>query len=400
MIVSKGGGKMNKWLAFLSVFLPLFLLTNCAELTELRRIKVMQDERIAELEKQNNEYKDSYFKLKRDSENERIKSSTEIENLKSEIKVYEQSRTEKENRLSDENASLRRNVNALTNELNASKDELKRQKDELLAKISELGAELGSKEDELKKAKDEKTAMLGQMEALKSRLSSMDSEISEKKTEAQTLQGQIAQKDAAISTLESKVADLESKLKKAQSASDEHVKNLKAQIEVLKKSPPEKVKTSTPEPPLENIESEVKIGLAAEISSGKLHVVSTEHTVVIRLASDDLFDPGSVILSQNVQPLLSKIANLLKQFPDCMILVEGHTDNIPIQNLPFVDNLALSSARADAVVRYLMESSKIESKRLKSVSCSWFHPIVSNDTPEGRKQNRRVDIVLNVGFGK
>jgi chemotaxis protein MotB len=122
--------------------------------------------------------------------------------------------------------------------------------------------------------------------------------------------------------------------------------------------------------------------------------------VVLRLASDDLFDPASVILSQNVQPLLSKIANLLKQFPDCMILVEGHTDNTPIQNLPFVDNLALSSARADAVVRYLMEASKIESRQLKSVSCSWFHPIVSNDAPEGRKQNRRVDIVINVSGEK
>lgn len=400
MILDEGGGRMNKRLVFLSVFLPLFFLTGCAELTELRRIKVMQDERIAEMEKQNNEYKDSYFKLKSDSEKERIKSSAEIENLKSELKVYEQSRTEKENRLSDENASLRRNVNAMTNELKASGEELKRQKEESSAKISELGSTLGGKENELKKAKDDKTAILGEMESLKSRLSSMDSEISGKKTEAQTLQGQISQKDAAIVTLESKVADLESKLKKAQAASDEHVKTLKAQIETLKKTGPEKVNTSTSEAVLENIESDVKVGLAAEISSGKLQVVSTERTVVLRLASDDLFDPASVILSQNVQPLLSKIANLLKQFPDCMIFVEGHTDNIPIQNLPFVDNLALSSARADAVVRYLMESSKIESRQLKSVSCSWFHPIVSNDAPEGRKQNRRVDIVINVSGEK
>jgi chemotaxis protein MotB len=400
MILDEGGGRMNKRLVFLLVFLPLFFLTNCAELTELRRIKVMQDERIAELEKQNNEYKDSYFKLKSNSEKERIKSSAEIENLKSELKVYEQSRTEKENRLSDENASLRRNVNALTNELKASGEELKRQKEESSAKISELGSTLGGKENELKKSQDEKTAIFAEMESLKSRLSSMDSEISEKKTEAQTLQGQISQKDAAIVTLESKVADLESKLKKAQAASDEHVKTLKAQIEALKKTGPEKVNTSTSKAVLENIESEVKVGLAAEISSGKLQVVSTERAVVLRLASDDLFDPASVILSQNVQPLLSKIANLLKQFPDCMILVEGHTDNIPIQNLPFVDNLALSSARADAVVRYLMEASKIESKRLKSVSCSWFHPIVSNDAPEGRKQNRRVDIVIDVSGEK
>ena len=255
MILDEGGGRMNKRLVFLLVVLPLFFLTNCAELTELRRIKVMQDERIGELEKQNNEYKDSYFKLKGDSEKERIKSSAEIENLKSEIKVYEQSRTEKENRLSDENASLRRNVNALTNELKASGEELKRQKDELLAKISELGSTLGGKEDELKKAQDEKTATLGEVESLKSRLSSMDSAISEKKTEAQTLQGQIAQKDAAIVTLESKVADLESKLKKAQAASDEHVKTLKAQIEALKKTAPEKVNTSTSKAAIENIES-------------------------------------------------------------------------------------------------------------------------------------------------
>ena len=74
--------------------------------------------------------------------------------------------------------------------------------------------------------------------------------------------------------------------------------------------------------------------------------------------------------------------------------VEGHTDNIPIHNAEFDSNWELSSARATRIARLLLELHAISPDRLSAAGYAEFHPVVGNDSAEGRAENRRVDLVV------
>jgi chemotaxis protein MotB len=78
--------------------------------------------------------------------------------------------------------------------------------------------------------------------------------------------------------------------------------------------------------------------------------------------------------------------------------VEGHSDNVPIHNAAFGSNWDLSTARAMAVATMLMDESGVDPKRMSIAGYAQYHPVASNDTPEGRMANRRVDIVVVSGF--
>jgi chemotaxis protein MotB len=74
--------------------------------------------------------------------------------------------------------------------------------------------------------------------------------------------------------------------------------------------------------------------------------------------------------------------------------VEGHSDNVPIHNAVFSSNWDLSTARAMAVAMMLLNESGVDPKRMSIAGYGQYHPAASNDTPEGRRANRRVDIVI------
>jgi len=92
-------------------------------------------------------------------------------------------------------------------------------------------------------------------------------------------------------------------------------------------------------------------------------------------------------------PLLEKIGILLKETKGD-IVVAGHTDNVPMQGIRFKSNLELSIARAASVARFLLHQSSIEPARIATMGFGEFRPIESNDTKEGRRRNRRVEIIL------
>ncbi|MBC8229206.1 OmpA family protein [bacterium] len=111
-----------------------------------------------------------------------------------------------------------------------------------------------------------------------------------------------------------------------------------------------------------------------------------------------LFDSGKAVIKSDGKRVLDKISSLLlNKYPDRQIRVEGHTDNVPISGVlqnRFPTNWELSTARATAAVRYLQEKNGVDSTRLASVGFGQYHPIDTNDTPEGKARNRRIEIVL------
>jgi chemotaxis protein MotB len=91
------------------------------------------------------------------------------------------------------------------------------------------------------------------------------------------------------------------------------------------------------------------------------------------------------------------VGNVLKNTENKIVRVEGHTDNVPISPAlagKFRSNWELSTARATNVVRFLQEKVGIDPARLEAVGLSEFHPVAANATPEGRSQNRRIEIAL------
>lgn len=124
--------------------------------------------------------------------------------------------------------------------------------------------------------------------------------------------------------------------------------------------------------------------------------LSLSDRVPIRIVGDGLFDSGSANLAQGVRPLLDRISAALSQTPG-PVVVYGHTDNVPIRTLQFPSNWQLSQARADTVMRVLTD--QLSPDRLSAEGVADAQPIASNDTPDGRAANRRVEIVLFEEFG-
>lgn len=126
-------------------------------------------------------------------------------------------------------------------------------------------------------------------------------------------------------------------------------------------------------------------------------VFRNERGIVVRLMTDNvLFDLGSAAVKPETQAILDAIAPAMREskFP---ILVEGHTDDLPIRGGPYMSNWELSTARASAVVRYLIGKGSIPAKRLAAAGYAEYHPVVPNNSSANRMRNRRIDIVILEG---
>ncbi len=124
-----------------------------------------------------------------------------------------------------------------------------------------------------------------------------------------------------------------------------------------------------------------------------VEVEETDEGFVLRLDSPILFATGQADLKFEAIEVLGKVSDMIKDI-DSDIVVEGHTDNIPIRTGRFPSNWELSAARAIRVIRFFKQSG-IRGEELTAVGRGEYRPIVDNDTPENRAKNRRVEIYVN-----
>ena len=137
--------------------------------------------------------------------------------------------------------------------------------------------------------------------------------------------------------------------------------------------------------------------LKPDIRSKKVRVSEDERGLIISIASDFFFDPGSAELKNEMRPVLKKISNIIKYVPN-YVRIEGHTDNSAVTQSEakggFKTNWELSSARSLAVLQHLAFEESVDQQQLSAVAFGEYRPIDDNSTPEGRAYNRRVDIVI------
>ncbi|MBA3899121.1 MAG: OmpA family protein [Bacteroidetes bacterium] len=127
----------------------------------------------------------------------------------------------------------------------------------------------------------------------------------------------------------------------------------------------------------------------------ELTVEMKNGNVYVSMSDKLLFKSGSAAVEDKGKDALKKVADVLNRNPEIAILVEGHTDSIPIKTAIFKDNWDLSVARATSIVRMFSNDYKVDNKRLTASGKGEFLPIGANATPEGRAKNRRTEIILS-----
>ncbi len=129
-------------------------------------------------------------------------------------------------------------------------------------------------------------------------------------------------------------------------------------------------------------------------NSSDLSVIQKNGKVYVSLSENLLFPSGSAVVNPKGVDALSKLAAVLNLNADVAVNIEGHTDSIPIRG-KYQDNWDLSTARADAIVRILVNTYRVDPRRVIASGHSYYDPVESNSTPEGRAKNRRTEIILS-----
>jgi chemotaxis protein MotB len=149
---------------------------------------------------------------------------------------------------------------------------------------------------------------------------------------------------------------------------------------------------------LKRLQSDLASKLEPEIHAGNVSIKRRGNQLVVDLAEQILFDSGQAELNEGGDRVLGQLGQSLLALRGYTIQVGGHTDNARVTNpqtqQKFATNWELSAARATNVVRYLEEHDKIPGERLAAAGFSQYRPSASNNTTEGRKKNRRIELVL------
>lgn len=164
-------------------------------------------------------------------------------------------------------------------------------------------------------------------------------------------------------------------------------------------------RTKTVERAKEAIAEKSRSKLVADDESREVIVEGVKDGIRFSLSGRILFDPATAVLNQAGMEMLNNVLDILREYPDLRVRIEGHTDDRPAPNSLYRDNWKLAEARAWEVTKYLKardyrikepDEDPLE-HRLSFMSCGAYRPRFENNTPENRALNRRVEIMLIQG---
>ena len=159
-------------------------------------------------------------------------------------------------------------------------------------------------------------------------------------------------------------------------------------------SPPEdSLGAASDQADLSTLQIELQQALKDEIALHSVALHREAEGLVISLREFGFFNSGSATLKPSAMPALDRIGAILA-VRTCQLRIEGHTDNIPIHKAQIASNWELSTARSTELIRLLILRYRFSPERLSAAGYAAYHPIASNATPQGRAQNRRVDLVI------
>lgn len=134
--------------------------------------------------------------------------------------------------------------------------------------------------------------------------------------------------------------------------------------------------------------------LAQGVSDQDIDIKVDKTVVFVNLSDKMLFQSGSTLLTPRANDVLGKIAKIIESRPDLEVMVEGYTDNVPIQSACMNDNWDLSVKRATSVVRVLQKNYGVDPNRLIAAGRGEYNALADNSTLDGRNMNRRTRIII------
>jgi chemotaxis protein MotB len=152
---------------------------------------------------------------------------------------------------------------------------------------------------------------------------------------------------------------------------------------------------TVPPPPAYDVTLEERLArqLAGAIDARRLELIRDTRGLVVSMPDDAAFSIGSAEATAPALEMVRRIGETLRDVPNA-IRVEGHTDDVPIRTAKYGSNWELSTARASAVVAFLVGTVGIDASRLSAAGYGQYHPLNPNDTNAHRARNRRVDVVV------
>lgn len=255
---------------------------------------------------------------------------------------------------------------------------------DLTGRLKAVGDQLASAQTsnhDLQKAlnssKDELTqkvsSLIKERDALTQKSADLSTKFSASSAQAAQLSAQVAQLTAQIAEVKKKAADADA---------------ARAAAETAKAAEVEKVKKNY---------DDLAAGLKSEIAAGEIKITQLQGKLTVNLVDRILFDSGKAEIKGDGRKVLDKVGSVLTTVQGKNIRIEGHTDNKPIVRdllAKYASNWELSTARATSVARYLQDHAKVDPARLTASGYGEYHPVASNDAPESRALNRRIEIVL------
>ncbi len=148
---------------------------------------------------------------------------------------------------------------------------------------------------------------------------------------------------------------------------------------------------------LKEVFDELAEKLSRDMKDGKVHMHQEKRGIVISLSEASFFGPGKASIHFSSRPVLDRVAESLKEFLDrgVAIRIEGHTDNVPLRSSRlYRNNLELSTARANSVILRMINEHHFPPNQLIASGYGEWRPVADNNSVEGRRRNRRVDIVI------
>jgi chemotaxis protein MotB len=229
------------------------------------------------------------------------------------------------------------------------------------------------------------------------------SELAAEQEKAQALGQQLAAVRGELTGAQAEVGDLQEKVRadeanlsarqaELKAASDRNAE-LQALVDELSKSK-RNLEQARSELEKKSAEYQALAGsLQGEIENGRVELSELKGKLTVKMQDKVLFASGSATIGKEGQGALAKVAEALRGVQGRVIRIEGHTDDVPTGGGLFPTNWELSTARALAVVRFLQDKG-VDPTRLAAAGYGPYQPIAGNDTPEGRSQNRRIEMVL------
>ena len=266
---------------------------------------------------------------------------------------------------------------------------------ELNEKVAQLKQEASALHNQIQKSAQESIT------TLENTIKEKDQRLSELKEKIHTLEQGLEEEEKAKDKI---LTDFQERLQGSQSrihyleadATKAHneIEELQRQLIDLKG---QKVLSEADNVKIKSTYESLITDLKRQIENQEITIKKFRDQISVTLVDQILFEFGKASITFEGEKILEKVGKILKNIQGKQIRIVGHTDNIPIMEeyrYKYPSNWELSAARAAAVIRYFQNNIHLEPKVLEAVGRSFYEPVASNETSQGRAQNRRVEIII------